>query len=120
MSNFHHRQTIRAKKQHKCEECRGFILIGEPYVKHSGSNNGDFYSYKLDPICDRIISEVVSATDHYDQDNLVIGEIYQAFEYHDQEQEWLEDYVKNMQARSTIVWPHLIARLEKLNSIKDE
>lgn len=117
MSSFHHEQTVKARKQHKCESCRGVILAGENYVKHSGSDCGDFYSYKLDSVCDRIISEVVSATDHYDQENLVIGEIYEQFEYHDKEIEWLEAYVSNMQARRGIVWPHLVARLE---SLKDE
>lgn len=116
MGSFHHDQTAKARKQHKCAECHGNILAGENYVKHSGSDGGDFYSYKLCQVCDRIITEVSCATHYDDRDNLIIGQIYEQFEYHDAEHEWLEAYVSNMIARRGDAYPSLVERLEALNA----
>jgi len=51
-------KTVKARKQHKCCECRGIIEIGESYNIHSGLWAGEWGNYKVCPECDEIRREV--------------------------------------------------------------
>lgn len=45
-SDFTSRETPRARKAHRCCECRTAIVPGQSYVRDSGKFDGDFYSEK--------------------------------------------------------------------------
>ena len=47
MNDFNAVQILRARKQHKCEECRESILVGEKYMRRSGKFEGDMYAVKM-------------------------------------------------------------------------
>jgi len=120
MSNFHNVVEVSARKQYKCAECCGEILVGEKYFRHSYVQDGDFGSYKLDACCEKIISEVISETSIYDVDNIVIGEIYEQFEFHDSELEWLTAYIDNQAKRNAKPSQFLIDRRDRLLVITNE
>lgn len=46
-NEFSNTVTRRAKKEHKCNECRRAILIGERYTYHSWKFDGDFATAKV-------------------------------------------------------------------------
>jgi hypothetical protein len=52
--------TPKAKKEHKCEMCRGVILPGEKYHRQSGKYDGEFFDRKLHNSCNNIITTYCS------------------------------------------------------------
>ena len=44
--SFYCRSTPTAKKRHKCEECSGYIEVGEKYEYVSGKWDGEFGTFK--------------------------------------------------------------------------
>lgn len=49
---FYHREIRKARKQHQCEECSGYILPGERYEHVRGKWNGDVDTFKT---CERCV-----------------------------------------------------------------
>ena len=57
MTDFYSRQEIKhARKEHKCLCCNAIIQVGEPYIIHAGKYEGDFYTYKTCPVCEKILN----------------------------------------------------------------
>lgn len=63
MSDFSAVKTVKAKKRHKCEHCRGVIKPGTFYIHIAGSYEGDFFSLKSHPYCEEIRNQVIAACD---------------------------------------------------------
>ena len=47
MSDFDVMQILKARKQHKCAECREPIQVGEQYLRRSGKFDGGMYATKM-------------------------------------------------------------------------
>lgn len=45
-------KTTTARKEHRCDECMGKIVVGEAYVRSAGVNDGAFYDWKAHPECE--------------------------------------------------------------------
>lgn len=45
-------KTTVARKEHRCDECMGRIVVGEPYVKSAGVSDGVFYDWRAHPECE--------------------------------------------------------------------
>lgn len=53
----------KARKQHRCCECRGTINAGERYHDHRGIWNGEPGQFKICVDCEELRNEVYHATD---------------------------------------------------------
>lgn len=51
-------EDVKARKQHRCCECRGFIQPGEIYHRHSGLWDGEWNTFKVCLDCDAIMHEI--------------------------------------------------------------
>lgn len=49
-------KTVKAKKVHKCSECRGAIQAGETYLKTWGIWDGEASTFKRCPDCSALIA----------------------------------------------------------------
>lgn len=57
MTDFYNVQKIKkSKKIRKCQCCGSEIQQGEPYEIHTGKYEGDFFSFKICPICSKILA----------------------------------------------------------------
>lgn len=63
-SSFFHHITVKARKIHKCCECRGAIQLGEKYHKFSGVWNGDFDTFKRCLDCHALAIEIESQNEN--------------------------------------------------------
>jgi hypothetical protein len=63
MSDFDTTKTVKAKKRHKCEHCRGVIKPGTFYVHIAGVYGGAFFSMRSHPYCEEIRNRVIAACD---------------------------------------------------------
>jgi hypothetical protein len=59
-------EVRKARKQHKCCECRGTINAGEQYHYHHGVADGRGVGYKVCPDCQAMRVEIEKNTAHYD------------------------------------------------------
>jgi hypothetical protein len=66
----------KARKDHRCEECRGAIKAGEIYCYHHGVFDGAGFSHKVCVDCEQIRTELNKELDTYDQ--VCVGEICDA------------------------------------------
>lgn len=68
----------RARKSHKCDECRGEILVGEVYQKIAGVWSGEFDHWKTCAACESLREKLREANvDSY------LGGLYEAIEESD-------------------------------------
>jgi hypothetical protein len=44
MTDFGATKTLKARKQHRCDECGRHITVGETYHRHAGVYDGDFFT----------------------------------------------------------------------------
>lgn len=57
----------RARKRHKCRECRGDIQTGEHYYYHHGVFDGSGFGFQICPDCESLRQELNTGRNHYDQ-----------------------------------------------------
>ena len=69
---FYSEKIVKAKKEHKCCECREIIPKGQKYHRASGKWDGEMRSYKTCLPCMRI-------RDDYCKYGFVFGELPEAF-----------------------------------------
>lgn len=84
MSDFYNVQGIKkAKKIHKCECCNSEIQQGESYEIHAGKYEGYFFTFKICPICSKILSYWCHDLDNreFNLDEL-IGELWYVEKVH--------------------------------------
>lgn len=69
--------NVKARKAHRCVECRNIIQAGETYIRASGIWPDGPMSFKTCLICERIRSAVSRATDDpWDDCGTAFGELY--------------------------------------------
>lgn len=78
MSDFFNTQKIKkTRKEHTCDCCKSIIQKGEEMIRYAGVYEGDFFTSKLCPQCDKII-EIYC--DKYETNewcmNEVLGEVW--------------------------------------------
>jgi hypothetical protein len=62
---FYNSGRPKARKEHRCEDCRRTIAKGQVYRRDSGKFDGELFSYKTCLICDEIRQAFTCA--EYDQ-----------------------------------------------------
>ena len=63
----------KARKDHRCEECRGTIKSGEIYCYHHGVYDGGGFSHKVCVDCEQIRTELNKGLPTYEQ--VCVGEV---------------------------------------------
>lgn len=78
MSEFYSTQKIKkARKEHTCKCCNTNIQIGEPYEIHAGKYEGNFFTFKICPICSKILDYWCYELGHQEFDlSEIIGELW--------------------------------------------
>lgn len=72
----------KARKDHKCCECRGLIPKGESYNYHSGIWNGEPESYKVCVDCDALREKIRNECDLYpDEAPALANMVYDVSDY---------------------------------------
>jgi len=56
-AEFYSVDLVKARKPHKCYECRMEIPVGAEYMKHAGKWDGDFCSFTICLLCSEIASK---------------------------------------------------------------
>jgi ribosomal protein L40E len=64
-------RVCKARKPHKCSECRGVIAKGEHYHRHSGKFDGGFFDDKVCRRCDydrvRVVEHELAEGCHWNE-----------------------------------------------------
>ncbi len=78
MVDFYSTQKIKkARKPYKCESCNSEIKEGEPYERHAGKYEGNFFSFLICPVCSKILDYYLYELGHSEFDlNEMIGEMW--------------------------------------------
>lgn len=104
--------TPKARKTHKCCECRGFIEKGEVYHKCTGIWSGEPITYKTCSDCEKMISEIDKGiSDRWEK--LAFGELSEAVSQ-SEDLEMVKRFIANMESRKVKVreyWYKLKNRL---------
>ena len=66
----------KARKDHKCYECRGVISKGETYHKHHGIWDGSAYTYKVCDECETLRAKIDSTIEDYEE-RVSFGDLYE-------------------------------------------
>jgi hypothetical protein len=75
MGDFCQHEERKARKQHKCIECRGVIPVGEAYHYYSGAWEGKGFSVKRCNDCDSIYHRYVSESNCMDDERPAFSEL---------------------------------------------
>lgn len=97
----------KARKDHRCEECRGTIKAGEIYCFHHGVFDGSGFSNKICVDCDAIRDEMNKKVGIYDQ--VCVGELQDAV-FEDSEAT-IKRYIEIKIKRGVPVQPWMTERL---------
>ena len=108
-------QCRKARKQHKCEECRGTIAVGEVYNYHHGVLDGTGVSYKVCTDCETLRDDINKAWDVAGTDEQVpFTALYESvFEAHDRER-WIPRYLANCRKRGAPIAEWMVKRESQL------
>ena len=75
MDEFRKETTPRARKEHKCDLCRGVIEVGERYVHIVRSTDGEVFDDKYHIGCccliERYVKNMGGYVDPYEDDNVI-------------------------------------------------
>lgn len=101
--------TRKARKNHKCCECRGLIKAGESYFYHHGVWDGQGRSFKMCPECNQLMIDI-NKNAVYPDDSVSFEELYlHAVESMD----WLKRYIDIKEKRGAIPIRWMIDKYEK-------
>lgn len=67
--------VVKARKPHRCYECRGDIKAGEQYHRHSGIWDGEPGRFKVCSECDALREEADAETEGGPEDLVYFGEL---------------------------------------------
>lgn len=87
----------KARKEHRCCECRGFIRVGENYVKHHGIWDGSPAAYKVCEDCESLRAEVDKDIFHR-EDATAFGELYETV-FESRELNWINRFMATKRKR---------------------
>ena len=73
-AEFYETKHPKARKEHRCEDCREIIPVGAKYRRDAGKFDGDFFDIVTCLICDEIRSAFTCA--EYDQVGPPPGELW--------------------------------------------
>ena len=105
--------VVKARKTHRCYECRGDIKAGEQYHRHSGIWEGEPGRFKVCADCEALRSEVDADNEGGAEDQVYFGELLEhILESWDAKR--LRRFVTNADNRSAIVQPSTRRRLMEL------
>jgi len=95
----------KARKHHKCYECRGIILPGELYHYHHGVWDGQGASYKVCVDCEALRTEVDIGV--HDEDLTAFGNLCDSVGgcAHNDNSGPIVKFVENQRKRGAIVMP---------------
>jgi hypothetical protein len=91
----------KARKEHKCYECRGVIRIGEHYRKHHGIWAGEPGDYKVCDQCEDL-RVLVDAGVAHSEDRTALGQLYESV-FESRDLHWIRAYLSNARARSAVI-----------------
>lgn len=63
MPEIYSHKIVFSRKQHKCSECKGKIMITEQYHVHSGKWDGDFLTFKICSCCTKLRQDIMKSLD---------------------------------------------------------
>lgn len=75
MSDFCIHTERKARKFHRCVECRGTISKGEIYHYYSGAWEGSGFSVKRCPECDMLYHQYIAKSNCMDDERPAFGEL---------------------------------------------
>lgn len=73
-NEFHFTEVRKARKRHRCCECRQLIYVGSRYERASGKFEGDIFAYKTCAVCAEI-------RDRFACGGYCYGDLWEAMRY---------------------------------------
>lgn len=98
----------KARKEHRCCECRGTIQVGEKYRKHHGIWDGSAADYKVCEDCETLREEVDAEIAHR-EDCTAFGELYETV-FESRELKWITRYMNTQRKRGANIPEWMIKR----------
>ena len=91
--------TRKARKPHKCCECRGAIQPGETYHVFSGCWDGEWSDFKTCPDCNKLRSEIGTDCGWHDGEGLLFGQLYEDV-FGSKDLEWITRFMDTRRNRN--------------------
>lgn len=98
----------KARKEHRCYECRGAIAIGEVYHKHHGIWEGEASTFKVCADCEAMRFEVDNGTVNPDCIT-AFGELYESV-FESDDAALIKRFMDIMRKRGAKIRPWMIER----------
>lgn len=105
----------KARKEHRCCECRGVIQVGEIYNKHHGIWGGEAADYKVCNECEELRALVDAGVAH-SEDKTPFQQLYETV-FDSRNLQWIRAYLSNARARGGQVLEWMVKREAKLSTI---
>ncbi len=105
--------TRKARKEHRCCECRGTIFKGETYHIFAGAWSGDFAEYKTCMDCEELRKELI-VKPHDPDYSIPFGYLYEwVFEMKGYNIDIMVKYLSIMTYRNAIISDWMFERLNE-------
>lgn len=102
-------EVRKARRAHKCCECRGAIAIGEEYHYHHGIFDGAGVSFKRCVDCENLANEINATCDRPEEG--VAFESLDESVFNSGERDWVRQFVETKQRRGAVVEDWMLERL---------
>lgn len=91
----------KARREHRCLECRGVIVVGEMYNLHHGIFDGEPFNYKTCDDCEALRSDIDKDIP-FVEERVAFGYLYEHV-FESREVEWMKRYLQTKEKRQADV-----------------